>query len=180
MGVLMYAGEPGVPHSRGKGKRMKSSGRRAACVFLIGLGVAAYGNARAQDKPLGIIQLTPDEIHWGTRPTSQSPLEVVVLAGDPNKAVLYTVRIKIPANFKVEPHWHHKDRMVSIISGTLHYGYGDTFDEAKMRALPSGSFFTEPAKQPHFAWAKSGDVIVQVTAVGPTGTTHVKSSSERK
>lgn len=159
---------------------MKLSGRRAACIFLIGLGVLAFGDVRAGNEAFGIVQLTPDEIQWSAPSASASPLQVVVLAGNPKKAVLYTVRIKIPANFKVQPHWHHKNRMVSVISGTLHYGYGDTFDETRMRALPPGSFFTEPAKQPHFAWAKSGDVIVQVTAVGPTGTTHLKSSSEHR
>ncbi|MFQ6024865.1 MAG: cupin domain-containing protein [Acidiferrobacterales bacterium] len=159
---------------------MKPGDRRAACVFLIALGVLAFGDARARNEPFGIVQLTPDEIQWHASPTSSNGLQVVVLAGNPKEAVLYTVRIKIPANFKVQPHWHHKDRMVSVISGTLHYAYGDTFDEAKMRALPPGSFFTEPAKHPHFAWAKSGDVIVQVTAIGPTGTTHVDSSSEHR
>ncbi len=159
---------------------MKPAIRSAACMLLVVVGTFSVGDVRAQNESLGIVQLTPDEIQWHANPTSPSGLQVVVLAGDPRKAVLYTVRIKISANLKVQPHWHHKDRMVSVISGTLHYGYGDTFDEAKLRALPPGSFFTEPAKQPHFAWAKSGDVIVQVTAVGATGTTYLPPPTKHK
>lgn len=159
---------------------MKPDIRSAACILLVALGTFGVGDVRAQNEPLPVVRLSPDEIQWGTSPKSPSALQVMVLAGDAKKAMLYTVRIKIPANFKVEPHWHAEDRMVSVISGTLHYGYGDTFDEAKMKALPPGSFFTEPAKQPHFAWAKSGDVIVQVTGVGPTGTTYLRSAGEHK
>lgn len=155
---------------------MKPYGRVVAYLALIALGTFGLGDVRAQNEALGIVRLTPDEIQWGASQTSSRGLPTVVLAGDPKKAKLYTVRIKIPADFKAEPHWHAEDRMVTIISGTLYYGYGDTFDETQLKALPAGSFFTEPAKQPHFAWAKSGDVIVQVTAVGPTGTTLLESS----
>ena len=40
-----------------------------------------------------------------------------------------------------------------------------------MTALPAGSVFTEPGRQPHYTWAKDGDVILYVTGRGPTATT---------
>ena len=60
-----------------------------------------------------------------------------------------------------------------ILSGTLYYGLGEQWDESKLIAFPAGTFFSEPPKLPHFAWAKDGDVILQVTGTGPTGTTQI-------
>jgi len=44
-----------------------------------------------------------------------------------------------------------------------------------MKALPAGSIWTEPAKQPHFAWAKEGEVVIQVVGGnGPSGVTRIE------
>ncbi len=61
-----------------------------------------------------------------------------------------------------------------VISGTLLVGYGEQFDESKMKALSPGSIWTEPANQPHFVWAKDGEVVIQITGNGPSGTTLVQ------
>ncbi|HEY0569873.1 MAG TPA: cupin domain-containing protein, partial [Xanthobacteraceae bacterium] len=61
-------------------------------------------------------------------------------------------------------------RIVTVMSGTFYYAFGDTFDESKLQRLPAGTMFTEPGRQNHFAWAKDGEVILQLTAIGPTGT----------
>jgi len=43
---------------------------------------------------------------------------------------------------------------------------------------PTPTFFAEPQKTPHFAWAKDGEVIVQVTGVGPSGVTFIDQSKK--
>ena len=53
-------------------------------------------------------------------------------------------------------------------------GYGEQFDESKMKALPAGSIFTEPAKQAHFVWAKDEEVTIQVIGHGPSASTQVQ------
>ena len=98
----------------------------------------------------------------------------VVLYGDPTKSGMYVSRGKIGVGTKVMPHWHHEERTVVILSGTLHYGLGEQWDESKLIAFPPGTFFSEPPKMAHFAWAKDGDVILQLTGIGPTGTTAVQ------
>lgn len=118
--------------------------------------------------------ILPNEIEWKTNAESSSELQTIVLAGDPSKAELYTSRVRIPANMKLLPHFHLESRTVVVLSGTLCYAYGEKFDESKLTAMPPGTFFTEPAGQPHFSWAKDGDVVVQVTGVGPTGTKLLK------
>lgn len=79
--------------------------------------------------------------------------------------------MRFPAGFRNPPHSHPDERIVTILSGTLLVGYGEQFDESRMKVLPAGSMFTEPAQQPHFAWARDGEVVGQVVGHGPSATT---------
>lgn len=54
-----------------------------------------------------------------------------------------------------------------------HVGYGDKFDPAKLKALPAGSFYTEPANVSHFSQIKGDGVVVQITGTGPSATRFV-------
>ena len=63
------------------------------------------------------------------------------------------------------PHWHPDTvRTVLVMSGTFYFAVGEQWDESKLKAYPAGTLYSEPAKTPHFAWAKDGEVILQVTA----------------
>jgi quercetin dioxygenase-like cupin family protein len=92
------------------------------------------------------------------------------LLGDPKSEGLYVTRTIIPKGKKIIPHTHSDSRTVVVLSGVYYYGLGEEFDEKRMVSLPPGSFFTEPAGVPHFTWAKDTDVMVQTTALGPSGT----------
>jgi hypothetical protein len=118
--------------------------------------------------------ILPSEIKFAVSPNDPLALQTVILDGDPAKLGLYSTRVKIPANVKLLAHIHPETRNVVVLSGTFYYGYGDKFDETKLKEMPAGTFFTEPAKQPHFAWTKNGEVILQVTGVGPTGKTDLQ------
>jgi quercetin dioxygenase-like cupin family protein len=127
------------------------------------------GFAHAQD---AVIKL-PQEIVYKA-PLSGTP-EVAVLFGDPTKAGVYVTRVRIPSGLKLAPHWHPDEvRTVVVLSGTLLHGYGERWDDSKLRAHPQGTFFSEPAKAPHFAWAKDSEVVLQITATGPTATTNIE------
>jgi len=115
--------------------------------------------------------IIPADVKWTT--AQPGGMSTAVLEGDPQKEGLYIMRVKIPAGMKLLPHFHPEERTAVILSGTFYYGYGEKFDESKLNEMPVGTFFNEPSKQPHFAWAKAGEVIIHVTAVGPTGTTYV-------
>jgi hypothetical protein len=62
-------------------------------------------------------------------------------------------------------------RTTVVLSGTIYFGVGEQWDESKLRTYPAGTFYSEPPKTPHYLWAKDGEVIINVTAMGPTGTT---------
>lgn len=132
--------------------------------------VAATVASYAQDPQAPIVRLPNDINYSGAAGAAQT----VVLYGDPKKAELYVVRLRFPAGFKAMPHSHpDAQRTVAVLSGTLYFAVGERWDEAKLKPYPAGTFYTEPKGLAHFAWAKDGEVVVQLTAIGPTGMTPV-------
>ncbi len=90
------------------------------------------------------------------------------LVGNPSEPGPYTLRLKFPAGYRLAPHVHPDNREVTILSGTWYTGYGAKFDEAKLKALPAGSFYTEPANVSHFVEVRE-PVVIQVSGMGPSG-----------
>ena len=87
---------------------------------------------------------------------------------------MYRVRFPATLNYRRLPHFHPDDKIVTVLVGTIYVGYGEQFDEGGMKALGPGSIWTEPMKQPHYVWAKDGEVVIQVVGFGPTGDTFIK------
>jgi len=80
---------------------------------------------------------------------------------------------------KVMPHWRPDSvRTVLVLSGTFYFAVGEQWDENQLKAYPAGTLYSEPARTPHYAWAKDGEVILQVTAIGPTGNTPIPQKSK--
>ena len=148
--------------------RYRSVFRLASCIAAFTLCAAT---TLAQGDPLVPSQLTPGELKWVTAPTGN---QQAMIAGHPSKAGLYMYRTKFTGNFRNRPHWHPDERIVTVMSGTLYVGYGEQFDESKLKALPAGSIWTEPARQAHFVWAKDGEVVIQVIGYGPSATTLIE------
>jgi len=138
----------------------------------IALALFASG-ACARTEPLVHARITPDELKW-ERGALASNMRAN-LVGDEQKPGMYMYRVRFPAGAKVQPHFHPDERIITVMSGTLYMGYGDTFDESVMKALPAGSIWTEPAKQAHYVWAKDGEAVIQVIGGdGPSGVTRIE------
>src|SRR5437762_120265 len=90
---------------------------------------------------------------------------------NPNAMVL-SVKLDSRAGYKVPPHFHPADENITVLSGIFSMGMGDTWEDAKMRALPAGSFSTISSGMHHFAGTRTGAVI-QVHAMGPWSITYV-------
>ncbi|MCL2711087.1 MAG: cupin domain-containing protein [Planctomycetaceae bacterium] len=113
----------------------------------------------------------PEDIKFPEMPPGGSP--TVRLFGDPTAEGLYVTRTLIPHGIKTLPHTHSDNRTVTVLSGVCYYGRGEESDENPPIPMPPGSFFTEPTGTPHYIWAKDGDVVVQTTGIGPSGTQFV-------
>ncbi len=135
----------------------------------MGLIFAALSSLALAESDARPLTLLPQEIEFAG---AGNELQTAIVFGDPTKPGVYVQRFRFPAGLKVLPHWH-SDRMrtVVVLSGTLYYAFGEQWDEQKLTPLPAGSFFYEPSHVPHFAWAKDGEVVLQLTAIGPSGTT---------
>jgi quercetin dioxygenase-like cupin family protein len=117
---------------------------------------------------------TRDEMRFVSNP-ARPGLETAVLVGDPSKAGVYTVRTKLPAKLKIDPHHHSETwRITAVLSGTLYYAEGDTFDESKLKALGPGSLLNEPRGVAHFAMTKDEEVMLHTVAEGPAVTIPVR------
>jgi len=148
---------------------MKANNFRVA--GCIALALIVWGSS-AQTEPLSATRLAPDEFKWNPTPVGGQRVNLV---GDEQKPGMYMYRVRFPVNFKVQPHFHPDERVVTVVSGTLYMGYGEQFDESAMKTMPAGSVWTEPAKQPHFVWAKEGEVVIQVVGSnGPSGVTRIE------
>jgi quercetin dioxygenase-like cupin family protein len=80
---------------------------------------------------------------------------------------------------KVAPHTHPDSREVTVLSGVFATGYGEKVDPAKLKLLPAGSVYTEPANVAHFIEIKE-DVVLQVTGIGPSGRHFLEPTADAK
>ncbi|MDR3741782.1 MAG: alpha/beta fold hydrolase [Terracidiphilus sp.] len=129
-------------------------------------------------------RLTPAEYKFpaqgnpGTGSSGITGIQTVVLKGSPDQAGVYTIMLRVPAHTRIQAHSHRDDRIATVISGTWRIGYGSSFDEAKLKALPPGSFYTEPPGQAHFAETADQPVVVQITGFGPSSTDYVERAND--
>jgi quercetin dioxygenase-like cupin family protein len=137
------------------------------------------GRAMAQTGARSVA-LTPADMKWTSQGAlATSGLEQLNLIGDPAKPGPYTLRLKFPKGFKIAPHTHPDSREVTVLSGVFATGYGETFDGAKLKILPAGSFYTEPANVPHYIEIEE-DTVLQVSGTGPSGRNFVKPADNPK
>lgn len=115
----------------------------------------------------------PDSLAWGPAPAIfPAGAQIAVLAGDPFKDGEYTVRLRMPNNYRIPAHTHPTDEHVTVIKGNFRVGMGPKFDASALTTLQTGGFVTAPAGQAHFAQAQ-GETIVQVHGLGPFSLTYV-------
>jgi quercetin dioxygenase-like cupin family protein len=138
------------------------------------------GRAMAQTDTSSAVTLTPAEMKWTSQGALATPgLEQLNLIGDPAKSGPYTLRLKFPKGFKIAPHTHPDSREVTVLSGVFATGYGESFDGAKLKILPAGSFYTELANVPHYIEIEE-DTVLQVSGKGPSGRNFVNRSDNPK
>jgi len=119
-----------------------------------------------------------EDIEWRIFPAFPPGARLAVLVGDPTKPEPYVIRVKLAAGVKMLPHKHPEDRVYTVISGVFYIGLGEEFDETKLTAHAPGSALILPGGQPHFHWAKAGEYITQVTALGPLGLAYVDPTND--
>ncbi|TWI80120.1 hypothetical protein IQ13_2789 [Lacibacter cauensis] len=114
-----------------------------------------------------------DSLQWNSFAAFPAKVKLAILVGDPRKPAPYLVRVKVPLNEKIMPHKHPEDRVYTVISGVFYIGIGEVFNDNILQAYPPGAVIVLPGNTPHFHWAKSGEYITQVYAIGPLGLEYI-------
>ena len=153
-------------------------------LLLLAFFLTGIQPARAQMAANGQFRLSPQDIKALKTAGAHAPgssnyaaVQETVVMGNPAKPGLYMIVLKVAANTKIAAHLHPDQRVATVISGTWYFGYGDTFDESKLKKLPTGSIYSEVAGQNHFAMTKE-PVIVEITGYGPSGVTYVDPAND--
>ena len=133
------------------------------------------GGSATTQSPLFV---TPGKIEWKPAPAGMPPgAQIAVISGNPASDGPFILRIKVPDGYKIAPHRHPVVETTTVISGEMHIGLGDTFDQSKMQAMPAGSVFSIPPETSHYAMAK-GETIVQTQGMGPFKRIYVNPSDD--
>lgn len=120
----------------------------------------------------------PEEIDWKPFPAFPPSVRLAVVVGQPLEKGLYTIRVKVPHDVKLMPHRHSEDRIYTVMSGVFYIGVGDAFDASKLQAYSPGSVIVLPGNTWHFHWARSGEYVTQISAIGPLGIEYLSSTDD--
>jgi len=115
---------------------------------------------------------TPDTVNWKDEPILPQGAKSVILVGDPTKAGVFIAWLKFPANYPIPPHTHPYAEVVTVLSGKLGNGMGETFDKNKGEILKTGSSFVLPTGHTHYVWTTDQETIVELIATGPWDITY--------
>jgi len=120
----------------------------------------------------------PEDIDWKPFAAFPRSVRLAVLVGQPSEPGPYVIRVKVPSGVKLMPHRHPEDRIYTVMSGVFYVGLGDRFDGDTVAAYPPGSVIVLPGDTYHFHWARSGEYITQVNAIGPLGLEYLDSGDD--
>jgi hypothetical protein len=115
---------------------------------------------------------------WGPAPDAlPKGGELAGLSGDAGKSGPFTVRLKMPADYKIPAHKHPHTERITVISGEFHFGTGDKLDEKAASKLGPGGFVELPANTNHYAFTKE-PTIIQIGGEGPFGIVYVNPADD--
>lgn len=152
--------------------------KRIAAVILVAA-VASF--VFADQPPAGTIQIHAKDLVWKDGPPTIPGSKIAVLEGDQTKPCdpplpmpcPFTIRLMIPAGARLMPHFHPRPERVTVLSGELKVGFGDSIDSKPLTTFRGGDFYINPAGSHHFVLFVKKTVI-QITGDAPWVVTPVK------
>ena len=123
------------------------------------------------------VMVTPAELKWADAPSLPPGAKVTLIEGQVDQPVPFTLRLQFPADYQLPAHWHPSTEHVTVLSGAINMGRGDTLDKANTTSLSTGSFVIVPPNTNHFLWTAE-EATVQVHGVGPVAITYVNPADD--
>lgn len=157
---------------------MKPKQKTAALILVCISGLITQVQAQMVQMPADHFMVMPKDIKWIDAPPTLPPgAKAAVIDGDPAKPGLFTMRLKIPAHYKVMPHFHPADEHITVLEGNCFMGVGDKLDENSANELTTGTFGVMKAGTHHFFLSKK-ECIIQLHGIGPWGITYINPADD--
>lgn len=137
--------------------------------------VALASPILAQDMQHIIVK--PEGLTWADNRSLPKGAQTATMA-DFAKTGMNVRRHKFPANYRIPPHTHPDVETVTVISGSIALGLGETFDPQAGERLQAGSWYMVPAKHPHYVWTGPEETIIQVHGTGPGGVDYLNPADD--
>lgn len=135
--------------------------------FVFGFMALSAVTSSSQSTPHVMIQ--PEAIQWRGPATG---LQTAIVEGNPQTNGTFTMMLKLPDGFWIQPHFHNVDKRIVVVKGELLMGHGDVVEAGKAAALKAGGVAVMPANTHHYEGGK-GETIVALISTGPFTTTPV-------
>src|SRR5215470_8782432 len=103
-------------------------------IVLVILMLAVVAALRVQAQQPAHLVSTPDTLKW-VEPGVLPGARLAVVQGDPGKEGPFVYRLKLPAGYKVPPHYHKASENVTVLAGSFSIGMGKEFDVKKGQEL---------------------------------------------
>lgn len=154
---------------------MRALNKRSLGALGLFLGIVAFPVVHGEnEKDMsvvmrdGFVTADPETIQWAPNKSVPGDMMTIMLYGDPRRPGPYIFRARMPAGYKLPPHRHPDERVVTVLEGTYWSGVGERFDPTRMNEFQPGAFYITRAGVPHYAWART-EVIIQEQGMGPVG-----------
>jgi quercetin dioxygenase-like cupin family protein len=139
-----------------------------AAVLTAFLVPALLDSTPAAAQQVDATAVTPDSMKWNPAPFPG--IAIAVAAGNPTASGMYAIFVKFAPGAKALPHTHPDQRIVTVLSGTIHVGIGPEIDQRKAALLRPGSVVIIPGDAPHYGWTTDSEALLQEVGTAPTGT----------
>ena len=131
----------------------------------LGLAQGRAGGAAAPAAPM------TNATHTRMQPEEANPNGSTAVFGAQNAEGFYVYRNRFGPHTTSKPHYHDKDRWVTVIKGTWYGGEGDVFNPDSMIGIKTGGFQYHPAGFHHYDGScDDQETIVQIMGYGPVST----------
>lgn len=144
----------------------------SSLLALTGLALVGLVLAQTPEPPYSYEAVAADAIPYAPSPVEG--VESAALIGDQTQEGLYVSVGRLSEGVVFPVHVHSDARISTVLSGVMHYGVGDSFDEVEFTAYPAGSVIFTPPNTPHWMWIQEGEVVVQESGYGPSETTFLE------
>jgi quercetin dioxygenase-like cupin family protein len=145
--------------------------RTSSVMAAVAFSLATAAGAEMADLPYhgkGHITLNASDLEWKDVASMAPGAKIAIIEGDLSKKNPFTLRLRLPANYRIDPHVHPAYERVTVLSGTLNFASGDKFDREKTQTLKPGGVAIMPPGAPMFGYTNE-ETIIQLHGNGPWG-----------